>query len=600
MILTAPAGLYLLLAIPVVVLLHLFRRERRRRSVSSILLWQEIRDQSSRRIRPKLLRSINLLLQVLAIAAAALVLSDPVLASSAVEGPQRLILLIDRSASMGVAEGSLSRMDLAKNRLRERMSSARRDTEMMIVSMGEYPRIEQPFTTDQTVLLDTLRRITATDERAELSRSVEFVTALGGGSANTGVALFTDGAFDAAEFALPTVELYRVGSVQPNTGITRFELRRADAAIEALLEIANYAPEARTVTVRLDRDDAAVAEQTIELAADASQLIAMSIRGQHGIAISATLTDANDALAADDRAVVIINQSEPVRVQLVTPGNFFLQTALDVLPDVSVTSVDTYDAALSSDVVVFDSVATPAVDSGSVLVVNTALQDGPFTPGETMPSLGTITLQASELTGGVRLDTVEVLRVLSGQLASGVAVHALRGPHPVLYSYRTDRLRLVGLNLSTNETDLALSPGFPVLISNIISWLSPTRATNLIRSTRTGETFDLFVPIGIPVTVEYPDGTTDELVTTRTPTVLRGLDQAGLYTVRSDRGTTRIAVNLIDSAESDLTPRFTLETAVAGRSAAGGPPVGRPLWPLLLGLLLALLAADWFIWARRT
>lgn len=600
MILTAPAGLYLLLAIPVVVLLHLFRRERRRRSVSSILLWQEIRDQSSRRIRPKLLRSINLLLQVLAIAAAALVLSDPVLASSAVEGPQRLILLIDRSASMGVAEGSLSRMDLAKNRLRERMSSARRDTEMMIVSMGEYPRIEQPFTTDQTVLLDKLRRITATDERAELSRSVDFVTALGGGSANTGVALFTDGAFDAAEFALPTVELYRVGSAQPNTGITRFELRRADAAIEALLEIANYAPEARTVTVRLDRDDAAVAEQVIELAADASQLIAMSVPGQDGIAISATLTDANDALAADDRAVVIINQSEPVRVQLVTPGNFFLQTALDVLPDVSVTPVDTYDAALSSDVVVFDSAPTPAVDSGSILVVNTALQDGPFTAGETVASLGTITLQASELTGGVRLDTVEVLRVLSGQLASGVAVHALRGPHPVLYSYRTDRLRLVGLNLSTNETDLALSPGFPVLISNIISWLSPARATNLIRSTRTGETFDLFVPIGIPVTVEYPDGTTDELVTTRTPTVLRGLDQAGLYTVRSDRGTTRIAANLIDSAESDLTPRFTLETAVAGRSAVGGAPVGRPLWPLLLGLLLALLAADWFIWARRT
>lgn len=600
MILTAPAGLYLLLAIPVVVLLHLFRRERRRRAVSSILLWQDIREHSSRRIRPKVLRSINLLLHVLAVCVAALILSDPVLASAVLQGPQRLILLVDRSASMAVKEGSLSRMDLAKNRVRQRMSSARRDTEMMIVSMGEHPRIEQPFTTDQTLLLDTLRRISTTDERAVLSRSIDFVAALGGGSADTGVALFTDGAFDAARLPLANVEFHRVGTPQPNIAITRFELRRAETTIEAFMEIANYASAVRTVTIRLDRDGTAVAEQTVELAADESRLIAVSIPGQQGIAITATLTDADDALPADDRAAVIANQSEPVRVQLVTPGNFFLQTALDVLPDVSVTTVQTYDAMLRSDVVVYDSLPTPAVEVGNVLVVNTALEGGPFTPGETVPALGAITLQASELTAGVQLDSVEVLRVLSGRPAVGVAVHALRGPHPVLYSYRTDRLRLVGLNLSTNETDLALSPGFPVLISNIIAWLSPTRATNLIRSTRTGETFDLFLPIGIPVTVEHPDRTVEELVTTQTPTVLRGLDQAGLYTVRSDRGTTRIAANLLDAAESDLTPRFVADTAPAGVSETGGAPVGRPLWPVLLGVLLTLLAADWFIWARRT
>ena len=62
-----PAGFILLAALPVIVLLHLFRQERRRQEVSSLLLWKEISDQHSRRIRPQLLRNINLLLQLLAI-----------------------------------------------------------------------------------------------------------------------------------------------------------------------------------------------------------------------------------------------------------------------------------------------------------------------------------------------------------------------------------------------------------------------------------------------------------------------------------------------------------------------------------------------------
>ena len=69
-----PLGLLLLLSIPVIVLLHLFRQERRRQEVSSLYLWREISDQHSRRMRPRLLRNVNLLLQLIAALLASLAL----------------------------------------------------------------------------------------------------------------------------------------------------------------------------------------------------------------------------------------------------------------------------------------------------------------------------------------------------------------------------------------------------------------------------------------------------------------------------------------------------------------------------------------------
>ena len=132
MTLLNPFGLLLLLSIPVIVLLHLFRQERRRQEVSSLFLWREVSDQQSRRIRPQLLRNVNLLLQVLAAVIAALALAQPILTDTTGTGPPRMIVLVDTSASMAAVEDQVTRLDLAKNRAREVVGRSRRDTEIMI------------------------------------------------------------------------------------------------------------------------------------------------------------------------------------------------------------------------------------------------------------------------------------------------------------------------------------------------------------------------------------------------------------------------------------------------------------------------------------
>lgn len=600
MTLLNPAGLNLLLLIPVIVLLHLFRRERRRRTVSSILLWQQIRDQSSRRLRPQLLKSLNLLLQLIAVIVAALALSDPILTTATIAGPRRLILMVDRSASMGVREEGLRRLELAANRARERISASPRDTQLMLVSVGRTPRIEQTFTTDRARVLEALREITSTDESVDIVAAFSLAAGLGSESEDTGVALFTDGAFDVAGDAAPSeLELYWVGSERANLAITAMQLRRAVGDTQVYLEIANFGAEAREVELQLSVDGSLRRRDLVQISGGESQSAAFSIGQESATIVSAELADTDDALASDDRATVVLDSPTPTRVQLVTEGNFFLQTALEVLPEVTVSVSEQYEAESASDVVVFDSVQAPTVQSGSVFVVNTAIQDGPFRAGESQPTSGGLTLRESPLTAGVQLDAVEVLRVLGGTLAQGVSVHALRGNLPVLYSYQTETLRLVGLNVSTAETDLALSPAFPVLISNVISWLSTARSGSVIAAHPTGEPFDLFVPIGREFEVETPAGEVQTRVATSNPVRFRGSEQAGIYTLRSGPRSSYRAASVISASESNLAPRF-LPMQAREPGGEGDEATGRPMWRLALALLLALLVADWFIWTRRT
>ena len=138
-----PLGLLLLLALPIIVLLHLFRQERRRQEVSSLYLWREISDQHSRRMRPRLLRNVNLLLQLLAATFAALALAQPAIETGATAGARELIVMIDDSASMRATAGGVERMELARNRAREIIGRAPRSTRIMLVTTGPRPAMDR-------------------------------------------------------------------------------------------------------------------------------------------------------------------------------------------------------------------------------------------------------------------------------------------------------------------------------------------------------------------------------------------------------------------------------------------------------------------------
>lgn len=612
-----PIGLLLLLAVPVIVLLHLFRQERRRQEVSSLYLWREISDQHSRRMRPRLLRNVNLLLQIAAAILAALALAEPSLDAGTSTAASEIILVVDDSASMQAASDGVERMELARNRAREIVGRAPRNARIMLATAGPQPRVVQTFTTDRATIYEAIRALEASDGANELESAMELVRGLAAGPSTT-IVLVSDGAVPRAALGSigAGVELATVGAqavadggdgaqtARPtpvNVAITSFELRERPngSAFEVLSGVANYSPDATSVEYELSADGEIVSRRGLELEPGEKRLITAVIPRTRGTVYAARLVDNVDALAADDRAFAATAGERPVRVQLASRGNLFLESFLAVYPNVALTVTDTVSQASSYDILVLDRVSAPAGLRGNVVAFGSVLPDGPFAPIEVVEREASVSQRSTHPIGDdVRLDQIQVSSYARGELNPRATILAATGEDPLLYTFRRDDLTLVGTTFPLSSSDIALRGAFPVLMHNIIEWLAPVSPAGDVGYARAGEPVPLYVPPGEQIVVIAPDGTPTRFTPRSSPFQFTGTNRVGVYEVRGSSFQSRFAVSLADAAESNLANRLGAATRT-GSETSTLETTGTPLWPTLALLALLVLTVDWVVWARR-
>src|SRR5205085_6575782 len=110
----APLALISALVVgPIIVAMYLLKLRREDRRVSSTFLWQRVvRDVEANAPWQKLRRNLLLLLQLLLLALLALALARPFFHTAGISG-HNLIVIVDRSASMGATDVQPSRLDAA-------------------------------------------------------------------------------------------------------------------------------------------------------------------------------------------------------------------------------------------------------------------------------------------------------------------------------------------------------------------------------------------------------------------------------------------------------------------------------------------------------
>lgn len=600
-----PLGLLLLGAIPIIVLLHLFRQERRRELVSSLYLWREISDPSSRRIRPRLLRNIHLLLQLLAVIAAAIALSEPSLVRTGITGADQLILVVDTSASMQAEQDGRSSFDQAVARARQLAASSRSER-VTLLGTGSRPSVYLAPTSSLQSVNDALDALTPTAGTTDLDGLADLITGLEG-NGRSDVVYLTDtaGASELAGFDRwsPAYVVERFGVPAANRGITSFELReRPDGGgMEMLIGVANYAGEPTAATLRLTVDDEQLALQSLELDAGEQRLLTTTVPRSGG-AFAAELAGNVDVLPLDDTAYATARSERPVRVQLVSSGNLFLESFFSIFPQTRLTVTEEVSDPLSYDLIVLDRVPAPARLRGNVLAFGTSLPDGPFQPGSVTEVDQAVSVLSHPITEGAQLSQVQVGRAVGGSIDERATVLASAGELPLVYAWRTENMNLVGFTFSLRDSDLALRGSFPVLMNNIIEWLAPVGAAGGVGYVESGEAVPLYVPPGEEVVVIGPDETPLRFTPRVSPFQFDQTAQPGIYRVLGESFTSRFAVSVASATESQLIPTAPVaeQSPTVGSDATDTERAGRPLWHLFALAALLLLAADWVIWARRT
>ena len=278
----APAFLWALLAIPVVVLLHFLRTQRTRRDVAALFLWREARDlaEAHRRISPTWL----LLIQILFVAAAALALAQPSLSTV---GPPDAVLVLDASASMAALEGGRTRLELAVERA---SSVAAQRGRVAVVRAGSDVTIVHPLDADRGSLGGALASLEAGDRSSDLMRALDLAADVASGGE---VHVFTD----AAVAPRAGLTVHPLGRAVENVGIVAFDI----GLQEAFVAVASNASRPQEVSLTLLRDGAEVASTSLFVPVGGQATVTFPL-AEGGIYEARLTPPPGDALALDDVA----------------------------------------------------------------------------------------------------------------------------------------------------------------------------------------------------------------------------------------------------------------------------------------------------------
>src|SRR5688500_3880684 len=143
------AWLFLLL-IPLIIF-YFLKLRRPRQLVSSLVLWRQVlSDQRVNSPFQRFKRNLLLLLQILLLALLALAAMQPFLRREA-QRSERLPVLVDVSASMAALDSAngKSRLEEARQRLRDRIDALSPDQEMCIIAFAKTARKLTGFTNNQ-------------------------------------------------------------------------------------------------------------------------------------------------------------------------------------------------------------------------------------------------------------------------------------------------------------------------------------------------------------------------------------------------------------------------------------------------------------------
>jgi Ca-activated chloride channel homolog len=553
----------------------------------------------------KMQRDPLLLLQLLALALMAIAIARPSVTVMG-EGERRVVIVLDTSASMKAKDVPPNRFTEAQARARDLVNDLLPGTRVMVMEAGIQPRVSAPMSADVSLALDAIGNATAQDLPNRLGDALRTARALLGDDTSAEIHVFTDGALPEIPYADDArIHWVSVGKNDDNVGITHLAVRKTyqgAAGYEALLSVANYSRQVRTLSFSLKVEDRIVAERELRLGPQLHRTLILPFRNNGTARVTARLR-VDDALESDNAAYAIVPPPNKISVTLVSDGNLFLEKVLRTDPEIAleVRRPNQYEGGMgSADVVILDSVTPKQVGSGRFIFVNVVPPDVP------VDILGTI--EKPTVNDWDRMHPVmrhidfskvsieSALRIRPLVPGRPLVEAALGGP--LVYSVEEAERKAILIGFDLFKADLPLRVAFPLMISNSIRWLHQGAMEQHMGQIAAGQPLVAPVPHGIEsVTITTPSGRRLEAPSVRGAINFSQTGEVGVYTLSTAKAEMRIAANLMDPEESNIAPR-RLPNRIASNNASL-VPIENEYWRAFVILALLILIAEGAIYFRR-
>ena len=481
----------LALAVPVIAF-YLIKTRLRRRAVTTLLFWEQLRPPAaSHSLWRKLRRWLSLLLQLAFLALLVFALARP-LARWETAGAGAVVLVLDPSPSMLATDVSPSRWDQALQAARRQVAALRFSDQCALILVDQPPRVLSGWTGSRRTLADALDAVRDAPAHANgradgIRDALTLARRLAAGRAGGHVVLLSDGAWsDPPEAsALAGVEWMRFGTDKPvNTAITAFSVRRSLVAPGDYLvaaEVRHFGESAVDGELEVSRDGHMMDLQPLHLEPGKPWRKTWKGHADTAVGFEARLrTRALDQLAADDGASARLAAVVPASIDVVAPPNGFLDAAVNALPAVNWrrVSANDLDVKQPAALTVFYHANPPVSFPGGAAMLLVDPSGGGFwgeAAGEIEHPLVSDSERESVPLRFVGLESVALQTAREFHPASGAEIFAQSFGKPLVFGNWPSgdgltRHWLV-LPFDLEKTDLVLRTAFPILLGNLVQSL---------------------------------------------------------------------------------------------------------------------------------
>lgn len=633
------------LATPAVIALHMLRLRRRPIRVSTIRFWPRAAREIEANVPirwPRL--TWELLLQLAGVWLLCLALARPM--GEGMAGVRdRVVLVVDRSASMGAVEEGRSRFERAIEAVAEEIDALRGSSkEVTLVAMAAAAEVVAGPTRVAGDLGRAVELLAPTDEPLVEARARELLEGLTGwgrlragvegasgdeeGELETLVVVIGDGSW--TPIAIPGVEvrsrIVPPPGVEPglNAGVVALAARRDyrdPTIVRAFARVVANSPRVADVPVVFALDGVPLGSRNATFRGDGGLReagVSIEFPAPAGGVLTARLARA-DALASDDLgSLVLEGVPRPAIVLVVPDGDERGWIIWDVLSELTPRALRTLELSEyldlasrggleTADVLVFDRVSPDRVPPVPSISFAGAPPGWSLAPG---PGGGTLALgwdRRHPLLRGIALDSLYIaspLRLESEPGAPAPEVLADSGVGPLVAEGRFGGVRRIVVAFDPAESNWPALFGFPVFLANAVEHLTVRAGEQESGAVRTGEPARLArsddgsapgtIRLSGPVELELSARVDGDDV------VVPPIGRAGVYAIAGGVRPAHLAVNLFDERETLARIQRAQEGARAGMADAGGAAVtSRELWPRVLLAAVCLLTAEWMLWALR-
>jgi von Willebrand factor type A domain/Aerotolerance regulator N-terminal len=484
-----------------VVALYLLDRSKRRQLVATLRFWTAADVRTELKHRRRIQQPWSLLLQLVSLALLLLALAGVRWGGGEDAGRDHVVIL-DTSAWMGASSGARARgsnqqgmlMDEARASARAYIKALPSSDRVMLVRADALATPATAFESNRQTVEDAIRQSQAGASALNLEQAFQFAArAQKLQSQRAGEIVFVGAGRveepEAGFAALPSnVRVLPVAASLENLGIRKIGLRRSQASPDVwdiFVAVKNYGTRVHDIDLAIQFGGAPAGSQHMTIRPGAEEQASFSYKTKVAGYLEARIMYANgarDVFPQDDRAVIELPAQKPLRVVVYSADAQLLRPLFASNPQVDATfrPPSGYAPEEQTDVVVLDRFAPPARPKVNAIYLEPPAAGSPI-PVRAGPAAMKLERWRADTAVGAglhtkdtQLESAETFTTGPGDtiVAEAKLADATLGAVIVARPSATNS-KLVVIGFQPLKTAMKYELATPLLIANILHWMSP-------------------------------------------------------------------------------------------------------------------------------